>query len=237
MMELLRSVGSHLEALFGPGLSYWAAFAGGVAISFTPCTYPVLPIVAGYVGSRGGGSRARSFFLSLAYVAGMAAVYAALGLLAALTGRVFGTVAASPAAKIVVANVCLLMGLSLLDVFTLRLPGLSSRPSAGRPSGGAGGAFAAGAASGLVVGPCTAPVLGALLVYAGSRGNAAHGGLLLFAFAFGMGTLPILLGTFSGMLACLPRSGKWLDAVKKGFALILLLAGEYFLIEAGRLMG
>lgn len=91
-------------------------------------------------------------------------------------------------------------------------------------------------ASGLVVGPCTAPVLGALLLYVGSSGNVALGMSLLFVFALGMGALLVLLGTFTGMLAGLPKSGRWLVLVKKGFGALMILAGEYFLVEAGKLL-
>jgi thiol:disulfide interchange protein DsbD len=91
-------------------------------------------------------------------------------------------------------------------------------------------------ASGLVVGPCTAPVLGALLLYVGSRQNPAYGMSLLFVFALGMGVLPVLLGTFSGILAGLPKSGRWLLRIQRAFGVLMILAGGYFLLQAGRLL-
>jgi cytochrome c-type biogenesis protein len=88
--------------------------------------------------------------------------------------------------------------------------------------------------SGVVVGPCTAPVLGGLLLYVGSSGHPVFGATLLFTFALGM-TLPVVvLGTFTGLLARLPRSGAWLASVQNGFGILLLLAGEYLLVEAGK---
>ena len=86
------------------------------------------------------------------------------------------------------------------------------------------------------MGPCTAPVLGALLLYVGTRQNVPFGASLLFVFALGMGTLLLLAGTFAGFLAGLPRSGRWMEAVRKGFGVFLILVGEYFLVEAGKLL-
>jgi len=232
--KLLNAFHGYLEA--GSGLAYVAVFAGGVLISFTPCIYPVLPITVGYIGSRSGGSRGKGFILSVSYVLGMAAVYTVLGSVAALSGRVFGEAAASPLVNLLVGNLCILMALSLFDLFHLpAIPWFSRAPvNGGR--GGIAGAFAVGAVSGLVVGPCTAPVLGTLLLYVGTRQNLLFGASLLFVFALGMGTLLLLAGTFTGFLASLPRSGRWMETIRKGFGFLLILVGEYFLVEAGKLL-
>lgn len=234
MENLLQAFESYLHA--GSILSYASVFVGGVLISFTPCIYPVLPITVGYIGGKSQGSKGRGFYLSLSYVLGMAVTYAALGTVAAASGRVFGQVAANPVANIVVGNVCILMALSLLDVFHVPVPAPLASPHAGKQRSGVLGAFTVGLASGLVVGPCTAPVLGTLLVYVGARQNVLFGTSLLFVFALGMGTVLLALGTFTGLLANLPKSGKWTEAVKKGFGVFLILVGEYFLLEAGKLL-
>jgi sulfite exporter TauE/SafE len=88
--------------------------------------------------------------------------------------------------------------------------------------------------SGLVVGPCTAPALGAALAYVGAQGNVLFGTTVLFVFALGMGALMIVLGTFSGALTALPRSGAWMVKIKKCFGVVMILIAEYLLIEAGR---
>lgn len=217
-------------------LAYAAVFIGGLLVSFTPCVYPAIPITVGYIGSRSLGSRTRSLVLSIAYVAGMAITYAALGAAAALTGRVFGQVAASPVSHLIVGNLCILLALSLFDLIRIPLPLFPAKRETDEWSGGVAGALGVGMAAGLVVGPCTAPVMGALLLYVGTRQNILLGASLLFVFALGMGALLVLLGTFSGLLAGLPRSGRWLLLVKKGFGVLMLLAGEYFLVEAGRLL-
>jgi thiol:disulfide interchange protein DsbD len=88
--------------------------------------------------------------------------------------------------------------------------------------------------SGLVVGPCTAPVLGGLLLYVGASGHPVFGATLLFTFALGMGLPVVVLGTFAGLLANLPKAGEWTVKVQRAFGVLLLLAGEYLLLEAGK---
>ena len=232
MQMLLASFEAYLQG--GSVLAYAAVFAGGVLISFTPCVYPVLPITVGYIGGRSRGSKAKGFFLSVSYVLGMASTYAALGTVAALSGRVFGQTSAGPWTHLVVGAVCLLMALSLLDLFPLPVPAFFPGVSPGKKQGGVPGAFAVGMASGLVVGPCTAPVLGALLVYVGARQNVLFGTSLLFAFALGVGFPVLVVGTFTGLLANLPKPGRWTEIVRKGFGVFLILVGGYFLLEAGK---
>ncbi len=229
----LSSIHGYLQA--GSPLAYAAAFLGGLLTSFTPCVYPVLPITLGYLGSRSAGSRGSVFLFSGAYVVGMASTYAALGMAAGMTGRVFGEVTAHPLSYLFAGNVCILLSLALFDVLRLPTPAFLSRPAG--PEGGpgsAGGAFLVGVLSGCIVGPCTAPVLGGVLLYVGSSGNPFFGATLLFTFALGMGLPVVALGACTGLLARLPRSGEWLVRVKKGFAVVLLLAGEYLLLEAGK---
>jgi thiol:disulfide interchange protein DsbD len=105
----------------------------------------------------------------------------------------------------------------------------------GKKGNGYVSALLVGATSGLVVGPCTAPALGATLAYVGTQGNVVFGTLVLFVFAFGMGTLLIVLGTFSGALSLLPRSGGWMTKVKTGFGILMIVIAQYLLIQAGQL--
>ncbi len=222
-------------------LAYPAAFIAGLLISFTPCDYPVIPIHLGFIGAQMAANRGRTsgspfqgFVLSLLFVIGMAAVYAALGLFASLTGSLFGVWAASPWAYIFVANVLVLLALSMLDVFQLPTFQFLPRWSPKRKANGYFSALLIGASSGLVVGPCTAPALGAVLAYVGKQGGVVFGTSVLFVFAFGMGALMIALGSFGGSLAILPRSGAWTMKVKKAFGIAMILIAEYFLLEAGQ---
>ncbi len=212
-----------------------AAYLGGVLVSFTPCMYPILPITVAFIGARGSGSNVRGFFLSLVYVLGMACTYTALGVLAALTGKLFGQIQTNPWTLLIMANFFILMGLSMLDVFSIpwRVPGFIARLQPREKTKGFVGAFFVGVASGLVLGPCTAPVLAVLLGYTAATSHVALAVALLFAFALGMGTLLILVGTFAGLLTSLPRSGMWMTRISKLCGWLMIAAGEYFLIQAG----
>jgi len=233
MPSLFSAFQSHLHA--GSPYAYAIAFLGGILVSFTPCIYPILPVTVGYIGSRTGESRRRAFLLSVSYAVGMALTYAALGMAAGLSGSVFGEATAHPLAYLVLGNVCILFSLSLFDVF--HLPTLALFTATGRPrekARGAGGAFVVGLLSGLIVGPCTAPVLGGLLLYVGANRHPFFGATLLFTFALGMGLPVVALGTFAGLLANLPKAGGWTVKVQRAFGVVLLLAGEYLLLEAGK---
>ncbi|MEJ7847097.1 MAG: cytochrome c biogenesis protein CcdA [Pyrinomonadaceae bacterium] len=224
-------------------LAFPVAFIAGLLISFTPCVYPVIPIQLGFIGGQtsktetgeiSGGFNFRGFKLSMLFVAGMSIVYAVLGIFASLTGTLFGTWASSPWTYIIVANIVLILALSMLDVISLNAPQFLTKWNPKSNGSGYLSAILVGASSGLVVGPCTAPALGATLAYVGSQGNALFGMAVLFCFAFGMGTLMIVLGSFSGFLTALPRSGAWMTRIKFAFGILMMITAQYLFIEAGR---
>jgi cytochrome c-type biogenesis protein len=232
--NLLANIETYLQT--SVLLAFLAVYLGGVFVSFTPCVYPVIPLTVAYVGGRSGGSRSKGFFLSLVYVLGMSVTYTAIGGFAALTGRLFGQVQTNPWINIVVANVVILLGLSMLDVFEIPIPQFLSRLQPKEQGQGYMGSFLVGLTSGFILGPCSAPVLYVLLGYVAAKQNFLYGMSLLFVFALGMGTLLILLGTFAGLLASLPRAGPWMARVKHLFGWLLLIIGEYLLVTAGSLM-
>lgn len=217
-------------------LAFLAVYLGGVLVSFTPCVYPVIPLTVAYVGGRSGGSRSKGFFLSLVYVLGMAVTYTAIGGFAALTGRLFGQIQSNPWVHIVIANVVILLGLSMLDVFEIPVPQFLSRLQQKNQGQGYVGSFVLGLTSGFILGPCSAPVLCVVLAYVAAKQHLLYGMSLLFVFALGMGTLLILLGTFAGLLTSLPKAGVWMVRVKHLFGWLMLLIGEYLLVTAGSLM-
>ena len=216
--------------------AYLAAYAAGVLVSFTPCTYPLIPITVSYIGGKSRGSRAAGFFLSLAYVIGTSLTYTALGSVAAVSGSLFGSFQSSPWPNLVIANICILMGLSMLEMFSLPVPRFLSGSHVASRRGGIIGGLLLGAASGLIMSPCTTPVLGVLLSFVATKQNVFFGMSLLFVFAFGMGSLLLFLGTFAGLLATLPKAGPWMVSIQRLFGWVFIAIGEYFLVIAGKFM-
>jgi cytochrome c-type biogenesis protein len=215
-----------------------AVFAAGLATSFTPCIYPMIPITAGILagGGAGGRSRPRALAASLLYALGLALVYSTLGLLAGLTGTIFGGVSSSPWAYLVMGNLLLAAALALLDVFTVQAPG-RLLAWAGRIGGGSlTGAFAMGATSGLVAAPCGAPVFAAVLTFVGATGSGALGFTYLFVFSLGMTALLVVVGASAGSLAALPKAGRWTLLVKRAAGVVLLGMAEYYFVQMGKVL-
>ncbi len=218
-------------------LAFLAAYIGGVLVGFTPCTYPLIPITVGFIGAQGASTKLRGFLLSLFYVCGLAVTYSLMGALAALSGKIFGQMQTTPWTYFIMANLCIFMGLAMLGVFNISLPVPQKlvRLTDGKEKKGFLSSFLIGATSGIIIGPCTAPILGVLLGFVALRTNVILGMGLLFVFAFGMGTLLIIVGTFAGLIAALPRTGIWMTRITSVFGWILIGAGEYFLYVAGTL--
>lgn len=232
--NLLSNFNAYLQgSLF---LAFLAAYLGGVVISFTPCTYPLIPVTVGYIGARSASSKLRGFILSLFYVLGLAVTYSTLGAAAALTGKLFGQMQTTPLTYFLMANLFIIMGLAMLGVFKISLPVPQKLMNVtGNIKKGFAGSFLLGAASGFIIGPCTAPILGVILGYVALQNNVLTGVALLFIFSLGMGTLLIIVGTFTGLIASLPKSGVWMERINYIFGFILIGAGEYFLFTAGTL--
>ena len=221
--------------LTGGPFDYVIVFLGGVLMSFTPCSYPLLPIAVAYLaGANTKGSHTTGFLLSMIYVLGMAFTYSILALVAALSGKVFGTFQNHFWVQFVIANLVLLFSLMMLDV--IPIPSFSVFVLPQKLRKGWLGVFVVGAVSGFVVGPCTAPALGTLLVFVATRQNILFGVSLLFTFAVGLGTVLLIAGTFSGFLSSLPKSGAWTQGIKKFAGLALLAMAEYYFIKAGQVM-
>ena len=233
-MEMFDQLIGQFEFYLGQSLvfAYVAAYLAGVLVSFTPCIYPVIPITAAVIGGQRDISGARGFVLSLFFVLGLALTYSALGVFAALTGKLFGTIQTSPLTLGVLGGLFILMGLAMLDVFQLSLERYAPRKRTGGNRKGIFGSFMIGVTSGFILGPCTAPVLAVILGVVAARQSVFFGASLLFVFSLGVGSLLVLVGTFAGILASLPKSGAWMTGVKKLSGIVMLAAGAYFLYSA-----
>ena len=218
-----------------PLVALGVLFAAGVATSLTPCIYPMIPITAGILGGAGAAerSRRRTLLLTGCYVLGLALVYALLGLLAGLTGTLFGTVSSNRWAYLLFGNLLLLAGLAMLDLLPVRAPrrwlDWASRIAGHSP----GGALLLGATSGLVAAPCGAPAFAAVLTWVAGTRSAVWGFAYLFVFSLGMTALLVVVGISAGRIAALPRAGAWTVWIKRIGAAIMLLMSQYYLVRAG----
>lgn len=217
-------------------LSLPALFAAGVATSLTPCIYPMIPITAGVLGGAGaaGRSRRRTVIVTLLYVLGLATVYASLGLVAGLTGTLFGSISANRWAYFAFGNLLLLAALAMLDVIPVQAPTRVVAWAARLGADSFGGAFLMGATSGLVAAPCGAPAFVAVLTWVAATQNAVWGFISLFVFSLGMTTVLVVVGLVSGSLAALPRGGSWLIWVKRVAAIVMLAMAEFYFVKAGQ---
>ncbi|MFO7915769.1 MAG: cytochrome c biogenesis protein CcdA [Candidatus Krumholzibacteriales bacterium] len=209
-------------------LSFIFIFLGGLALNLTPCIYPLIPITVSFFGGQAEGRTSRVFFLSLLYVLGISITYSILGLIAATTENILGTAMQSIWGTGFVAAVLVVLSLSMFGLWEIRLPMFITRKT-GSARHGSFGALFMGLTVGIVAAPCIGPFILGLLIYVGKIGNPLLGFLMFFTLGLGMGTPFILLGTVSGSISRLPKSGKWLDWVKKIFGYILILMAVYFL--------
>ncbi len=205
-----------------------AAFLWGILASLTPCVYPMIPITVSVIGANTAGSVFRGFMLSVFYVLGMSLTYSILGTVAALSGGLFGEYANHPAVRIIVAGVFVILALSMFDFFYIQMPSAISSRLGGRKGTGPVGIFLTGAAAGMVVGPCVGPMLVGLLIYIAAVGSKIQGFLILWSFALGLGMLFLVIGTFSGAAASLPRAGIWMEKIKHFFGVLMLGAALYY---------
>ena len=214
------------------GASAWvvvASFFGfGLLLSLTPCVFPMIPILSGIIVGTGragrGVSHARGFTLSLGYVLGMAVTYAAAGVAAGFSGTLLSASLQNAWVLGGFALIFVALSLSMFGFYELQLPSFMQSRLSEEATHLKGGSLAAvtlmGALSALIVGPCVAAPLAGALLYIGQTGDAALGGAALFSMGLGMGVPLLAVGLSAGTL--LPKSGAWMEAIKKAFGVVLL---------------
>ena len=212
-------------------------FLAGLLLNTTPCVYPIIPITIGFflnqsAAQAGKPKISRAFFMASMYVLGMALTYSLLGVIAAKSGGLFGAALQNPIVLIVLAAMMVALSLSMFGVYEFRLPESLNRmaTSSTQSTSGLLGAFVMGLTMGIVAAPCIGPFVLALLVHVGTKGSAVYGFMLFFVLALGLGLPYLVLGTFSGALKTLPRSGLWMVTVRKVFGLVLIGMALYFLM-------
>ncbi len=221
-----RDFGDMLER-HGIVLVLLSIFVGGLALNLTPCVYPVIPLTLGYFGGQAEGSKSRQFGLAGLYVLGMATMYSVLGVAAALSGRLFGSLLQNAWVLAAIAAALVAMALSMFGVWEIRMP-TSLMNRAGARAGGAG-AFGMGLFVGVVAAPCVGGFIVGLLAFVAARQDPFLGFLFFFTLSLGLGLPYLFLAAYSGRLSRLPRAGEWMDGVKKVFGWVLLAMAAYFL--------
>ncbi len=225
-----------IEQLLASG-NFWLILTGffgaGLGLAFTPCVYPMFPILSGIITNRSEHlTKRRGFVLALAYVLGMAITYAIAGIAAGLSGAMLSAALQNAWVLSAFALVFVVLAFSMFGFYELQLPGfLQSKLSeeAGHLKGGRlTGVFGMGALSALIVSPCVAAPLAGALLYIGQTRDVVLGGSALFAMALGMGVPLLLLGASAG--AFLPKSGPWMESIQQVFG-VLLLAVAIWLIS------
>jgi thiol:disulfide interchange protein DsbD len=226
-MKLEERLNRELEK--GSVLAFLLVFLGGLLTSLTPCVYPMIPITMAVIGAQAGGSKLKGFVLSLFYVLGIAITFSALGVIAAKTGGLFGAFSQHPVTLLIIALIFFLMGLSMLGVFIIQMPSSLASKLHGKKGKGFIGALLTGLVAGLIVSPCISPLLVVILAWVAKTGSVMLGIGLLFSFSLGLGVLFILIGTFSGILKTLPKSGGWMELIERGFGILLVALALVFI--------
>jgi thiol:disulfide interchange protein DsbD len=207
-------------------------FIAGLGLAFTPCVFPMIPILSGIIAGAGENlTTRRALVLSLTYVLASALIFTIAGVVAGLAGKNLQAAFQQPWILWSFAGVFVLLALSMFGFYELQLPAsfqsriadLSNRQQGGSLTGVA----IMGALSALIVGPCVAPPLAAAVVYIGQQRDPLLGGAALFSLGLGMGAPLVVAGTGFGQV--LPRAGAWMDAVKQVFGVVFLLLALWML--------
>ncbi|MGK7346568.1 MAG: protein-disulfide reductase DsbD family protein [Candidatus Nitrospinota bacterium M3_3B_026] len=220
-------IGGYLTS-HGLLLTYIFIFVGGLALNLTPCVYPLIPITVSYFGGKSEEKKGGLIVHSVLYVLGMAVMYSALGVFAALTGGLFGALLQHWAVILLIVAVLVGLSLSMFGLYEIRVPA-SLAEIGGKNRGGFFGTFLMGVTVGIIAAPCIGPFVLGLLTFVGEKGDPMLGFTMFFALALGLGTPFMILAIFSGAVSILPRSGVWMLWVRQVFGVVLLAMAIYFL--------
>lgn len=235
--EATRDAGAaRMEALGkefadNPLFAFVLVFGMGLALNLTPCVYPMLSVTLALFGARTEKSAVKRLPAAVFYVLGIAAMYSVLGLVAAFTGTLFGSVLQNQWVLIGIAVLLGAMAISMFGAFELQAPSFLLERLGGQGTAGLFGVFFSGLVVGVFAAPCIGPPIVALLAVVAQSGNPVFGFWVFFILSLGLGLPYLLLATYTGLLQKLPRSGEWMVWVKKLFGVLLLgVALFYFLL-------
>ncbi|HKA25407.1 MAG TPA: cytochrome c biogenesis protein CcdA [Candidatus Eisenbacteria bacterium] len=209
-------------------LAFFLIFLFGLSLNLTPCVYPMMSVTLALFGSREEKSLVKRVPAALVYMLGIAVTYSVLGVVAAFTGSLFGAALQNPIVDIAIALVLVIMALSLFGLYELQVPSSLLSRLSGNSFTGLAGVFFSGLLVGLFAAPCTGPTTVALLAVVAQSGKPLFGFLVFFVLALGLGVPYLILGTYTGLLQRLPRSGMWMVWVKKAFGILLIAVALFY---------
>lgn len=201
----------------------------GLALNLTPCVYPMISVTVSIFGGQTDTNITRVFFKALTYVLGIATMYSVLGVMAALSGGLFGGILQSPFVLAGIGILLLALALSMFGLYEIQMPYWLTSKLGGQNASGFIGVYISGLVVGVFAAPCIGPPIIALLAFVGSKGDPVFGFWSFFILSMGLGFPYLILGTFSGLLQKLPKSGVWMVWVKKVFGIVLIGVGGFYL--------
>jgi len=210
-----------------------AFFIFGLALNLTPCVYPVIPITVSYFGGQSNQDKGSTIPRALLYIIGIAIIFAVLGLFSGLAGKQWGFLFQDPWFVIIVTVIILAMAASMFGAFEIRVPSALLNKF-GQAKEGAIGALLMGLTVGVVIAPCAAGVIIGLVGLVAKLGLVVEGGVLFFIMGLGLGLPYLILGSFSGLLDKMPKSGMWMVWIKKIFGILLVGVALYFFLPQAK---
>ena len=212
-----------------------SVFFLGLSLNLTPCVYPMLSITISLFRGSEGESHGRAFFKALAYMLGMVTMYSILGLVAAITGSFFGEWLQNFWVQLGTGILVIGLAFSMLGLYQFRLPAWLVPAYRGTAPGNLLSFFISGLLVGIIAAPCMGPAVLGLLAFVSAQQDMTFGFLLFFVMALGLGLPYLVLGTFSGLLKKLPRSGAWLVWFERLMGVVLLSFGIFYVAIAFKL--
>lgn len=213
----------------GTLFAFIGIFLMGLALNLTPCVYPMLSVTVSVFGGQTDTNPIRVFLKAVVYVLGMATMYSVLGVVAALSGGMFGGLMQNPWVLGAIGVLLLGLALSMFGLYEIQVPYWLTSKLGGRQGTGIIGVYLSGLVVGVFAAPCIGPPIIALLALVAAKGNALFGFWTFFTLSMGLGLPFLILGTFSGLLRKIPKSGVWMIWVQRVFGVVLTGVGLFYL--------
>ena len=222
---------NRLEQTLAKGGLGWilALFVGGLLLNLTPCVFPMLGVTVSIFGARRKQPLPKVITTAILYVLGICVTYTALGVVAALTGGLFGSALQSVWVNVVLGGLMLVLSLGMFGVYEMQPPTWLMDKLGGAQATNFAGAFVSGLGVGIIAAPCVGPFVVAVLALIAQKGDVGFGVRTMFTLSLGLGFPYLFLAMFSNLLQALPRSGDWMVWVKHAFGTLMVAIGLYYL--------